>query len=78
MKEFWSAIGTIVVLGALMLSLTNSLESRIGGRLDRVGERLGRVETTLKQVSADLYGLRGELKGRDLIAAREENDGSKN
>ena len=25
MKEFWSAIGTIVVLGALMLSLTNSL-----------------------------------------------------
>ena len=52
------------MLGTLIVSLHIST----GIRLDRMEIRLDRIEVRITDLSEDVAELRGELKGRDLIA----------
>ena len=72
MSDFWKMLTAMSALFAGLAMLIVSLHLATGNRLDRIKDRIDSrfdgIESRLISVERELYELRGELKGRDLLA----------
>ena len=75
MSDFWKMLGAMsalfVGLATLIVSLHLATSARIDGlsvRIDRLQAEHSAIRTEVRDLGRELYELRGELKGRDLLA----------
>ena len=67
MSDFWKMLTAMSALFVGLATLIVSLHLATSARIDRLQAEHSAIRTEVRDLGRELYELRGELKGRDLL-----------